>query len=95
MTTEHATRPTTPHGPALPASITPALLKRLTALVAAAPDAARVTTTAPCTGLPLAEFPVSAPEDVEAAFARARVAQKAWADLLTGALKVMKAIGMR
>ncbi|MGQ4726364.1 hypothetical protein ACUN3E_01760 [Streptomyces sp. Ju416(a)] len=49
----------------------------------------------PYTGLPLAEFPVSAPEDVEAAFARARVAQKAWADLLTGALKVMQAIGMR
>ncbi|MEV7949450.1 succinic semialdehyde dehydrogenase [Streptomyces rubiginosohelvolus] len=79
MTTEHATRPTTPRGPALPASITPALLRRLTALVSAAPDAARVTTNAPYTGLPLADFPVSTPEEVEAAFARARAAQKAWA----------------
>ncbi|MFE6917551.1 succinic semialdehyde dehydrogenase [Streptomyces rubiginosohelvolus] len=79
MATEQATRPTTSHGPALPASITPALLRRLTALVAAAPDAARVTTSAPYTGLPLADLPVSTPEEVEAAFARARVAQKAWA----------------
>ncbi|MFI8271998.1 MULTISPECIES: succinic semialdehyde dehydrogenase [Streptomyces] len=79
MTTEHATRPTTPRGPALPASITPALLRRLTARVSAAPDAARVTTSAPYTGLPLADFPVSTPEDVEVAFARARAAQKAWA----------------
>ncbi|MEU9709607.1 succinic semialdehyde dehydrogenase [Streptomyces sp. NPDC047967] len=77
MTTDHAPRPAT--SPALPASITPALLRRLTALVAAAPDAARVTTSAPYTGLPLADFPVSAPDDVEAAFARARVAQQAWA----------------
>ncbi|MBK3545071.1 succinic semialdehyde dehydrogenase [Streptomyces sp. MBT60] len=79
MTTEHATRPTTPRGPALPASITPALLRQLTARVSAAPDAARVTTSAPYTGLPLADFPVSTPEEVEAAFARARAAQKAWA----------------
>ncbi|MEU0622104.1 succinic semialdehyde dehydrogenase [Streptomyces rubiginosohelvolus] len=79
MATEQATRPTTPRGPALPASITPALLRRLTARVSAAPDAARVTTSAPYTGLPLADFPVSTPEEVEAAFARARAAQKAWA----------------
>ncbi|MFF4945998.1 succinic semialdehyde dehydrogenase [Streptomyces rubiginosohelvolus] len=79
MSTEHATRPTTPRGPALPASITPALLRRLTARVSAAPDAARVTTSAPYTGLPLADFPVSTPEEVDAAFARARAAQKAWA----------------
>ncbi|MEU8563738.1 succinic semialdehyde dehydrogenase [Streptomyces cyaneofuscatus] len=79
MTTEHATRPSTPRGPALPASITPALLRRLTARVSAAPDAARVTTSAPYTGLPLADFPISTPEEVEAAFARARPAQKAWA----------------
>ncbi|MFJ6514035.1 succinic semialdehyde dehydrogenase [Streptomyces sp. NPDC091406] len=78
MPTEHATRPTNP-GPALPASITPTLLRRLSALVSAAPDAARVTTSAPYTGVPLADFPVSTPQDVEAAFARARVAQKAWA----------------
>ncbi|MFF2863873.1 succinic semialdehyde dehydrogenase [Streptomyces rubiginosohelvolus] len=79
MAIEQATRPTTPRGPALPASITPALLRRLTALVSAAPDAARVTTNAPYTGRPLADLPVSTPEEVEAAFARARAAQKAWA----------------
>ncbi|MFJ9977849.1 succinic semialdehyde dehydrogenase [Streptomyces cyaneofuscatus] len=79
MTTEQAARPTTPRGPALPGSITPTLLRRLTARVSAAPDAAQVTTSAPYTGLPLADLPVSKPDDVEAAFARARVAQKAWA----------------
>ncbi|MFF2697167.1 succinic semialdehyde dehydrogenase [Streptomyces cyaneofuscatus] len=79
MTTEQATRPTTPRGPALPGSIAPTLLRRLTAQVSAAPDAAQVTTSAPYTGLPLADLPVSTPNDVEAAFARARVAQKAWA----------------
>jgi len=79
MTTEHATRPTTTRVAALPGSITPTLLRRLTARVSAAPDAVRVTTTAPYTGAPLADLPVSAPDDVEAAFARARVAQKVWA----------------
>lgn len=82
MATEQAIRPTTPRGPALPASITPALLRRLTARVSATPDAARVTTNAPYTGLPLADLPVSTPEEVEAAFARARVAQKASAATL-------------
>ncbi|MFC8172309.1 aldehyde dehydrogenase family protein [Streptomyces sp. NPDC057235] len=43
------------------------------------PNAARVTTTDPCTGAPPADLPVSTPEDVEAAFARARTAQKTWA----------------
>ncbi len=83
MATEPATRTTTapaaPRAAALPASITPALLRRLTAQVAAAPDATRVTTHAPYTGLPLADLPVSTPDEVEAAFARARTAQKAWA----------------
>ncbi|MFE7333771.1 succinic semialdehyde dehydrogenase [Streptomyces griseus] len=79
MATEPATRPTTARAPALPASITPALLRRLTTQVSAAPDAARVTTSAPYTGVPLADLPVSTPADVEGAFARARVAQKAWA----------------
>ncbi|GHB51975.1 succinic semialdehyde dehydrogenase [Streptomyces viridiviolaceus] len=79
MVTDHASRPTAARGPGLPASITPALLERLTAQVSAAPDASRVTTSAPYTGVPLADFPVSTPEDVEAAFARARIAQKAWA----------------
>ncbi|MFE6982113.1 succinic semialdehyde dehydrogenase [Streptomyces griseus] len=79
MATEPATRPTTARAPTLPASITPALLRRLTTQVSAAPDAARVTTSAPYTGVPLADLPVSTPADVEGAFARARVAQKAWA----------------
>ncbi|MFE4214923.1 succinic semialdehyde dehydrogenase [Streptomyces sp. NPDC056844] len=80
MTTGHTARPTTaaPH-PGLPATITPALLKRLAARVVAAPDAARVTTTAPYGGIPLADLPVSTPADVEEAFARARTAQKSWA----------------
>ncbi|MFJ4840607.1 succinic semialdehyde dehydrogenase [Streptomyces sp. NPDC088746] len=79
MVTEHANRPTRVRGVGLPASVTPALLERLTARVSAAPDAARVTTTAPYTGVPLADLPVSTPAEVEAAFARARTAQKSWA----------------
>jgi succinate-semialdehyde dehydrogenase/glutarate-semialdehyde dehydrogenase len=71
--------PTTVRGPALPASLTPPFLQRLTSQVSATPNAARVTTTTPYTGVPLADFPVSTPEDVEAAFARARTAQRAWA----------------
>lgn len=79
MATEHATRPTASRATALPAAITPALLRQLTAQVSAAPDAVRVTTSAPYTGLPLADCPVSAPEDVEDAFTRARAAPKFWA----------------
>ncbi|MET7510090.1 aldehyde dehydrogenase family protein, partial [Streptomyces albidoflavus] len=82
MTTTTSTAtpaPTAVRGPALPASLTPALLERLARRVAAAPDAARVTTTAPYTGAPLADLPVSTPAAVEEAFARARSAQKAWA----------------
>lgn len=79
MATEYATRPTASRVTAPPASITPALLKRLTARVSAAPDAAGVTTSAPYSGLPLADFPVSTPADVEDAFTRARAAQKSWA----------------
>ena len=62
-----------------PASLTPAFISRLTALVAAAPDAATRTTDAPYTGAPLADLPISTPDDVEAAFTRARRAQTAWA----------------
>lgn len=78
MTTAPAT-PKALRGPALPASLTPALLERLAARVSAAPDAAQVTTSAPYTGAPLADLPVSTPADVEAAFARARTAQRKWA----------------
>ncbi|TGN79539.1 succinate-semialdehyde dehydrogenase (NADP(+)) [Streptomyces bauhiniae] len=66
------------HAP-LPASLTPARIERLAARVSAAPDAVRVTTTAPYTGAPLADLPVSTPADVEDAFARARIAQCNWA----------------
>lgn len=68
-------------GAGLPATITGAVVDRLTSLVAAAPDAARTTTTAPYTGLALAEFPVSTPADVAEAFARARRAQLRWAQV--------------
>ncbi|MFI9374411.1 succinic semialdehyde dehydrogenase [Streptomyces parvulus] len=79
MATDHATRPAAATRLSLPASITPAFLEQLIARVSAAPNAARVTTSAPYTGVPLADLPVSTPEDVEAAFARARIAQKSWA----------------
>ncbi|MFB7420950.1 succinic semialdehyde dehydrogenase [Streptomyces sp. NPDC056121] len=80
MVTDHATLPTTaPRDAGLPHWLTPARIERLTARVAAAADAARVTTNAPYTGAPLADLPVSTPADVEDAFARARIAQKAWA----------------
>ncbi|MYR45903.1 succinic semialdehyde dehydrogenase [Streptomyces sp. SID5910] len=71
--------PTTARRLGLPASVTPSFLQRLSTQVSAAPDAARVTTSAPYTGVPLADFPVSTPDDVEAAFVRARTAQKTWA----------------
>ncbi|MEU6577512.1 succinic semialdehyde dehydrogenase [Streptomyces sp. NPDC046805] len=80
MATDHATLPTTAaRGAMLPASLTPALIERLAARVVAAPDATRVTTNVPYTGAALADLPVSTPGDVEDAFARARIAQKAWA----------------
>ncbi|UZK57313.1 succinic semialdehyde dehydrogenase [Streptomyces drozdowiczii] len=72
-------RPTTARGPRLPASLTPAVLRRLAGRVSASPDATRVTTSAPYTGVPLADLPVSTPADVEDAFARARIAQRTWA----------------
>jgi succinate-semialdehyde dehydrogenase/glutarate-semialdehyde dehydrogenase len=59
--------------------LTPARIERLATRVTAAPDAARVTTTVPYTGVPLADLPVSTPADVEDAFRRARIAQNAWA----------------
>jgi succinate-semialdehyde dehydrogenase/glutarate-semialdehyde dehydrogenase len=56
-----------------------AVLDRLVAGVAAAPGAVRETTYAPFTGEPLAELPVSTPEDVARAYAAARDAQGRWA----------------
>ncbi len=63
----------------LPASLTAPFVERLASLVSASDDAARVTTTAPYTGSPLADLPVSTPDDVAAAYTRARRAQRAWA----------------
>ncbi|QKW09859.1 succinate-semialdehyde dehydrogenase (NADP(+)) [Streptomyces sp. NA04227] len=78
MTTTDTILPTG-RGSGLPASLTPARIERLAARVSASPDAARVTTHAPYTGVPLADLPVSTPDDVEDAFARAHTAQKSWA----------------
>ncbi|MFJ6540264.1 succinic semialdehyde dehydrogenase [Streptomyces sp. NPDC091385] len=77
MTTAQASTARASRAP-LPASLTPERIERLAARVTAAPDAVRVTTTAPYTGAPLADLPVSVPADVEDAFARARIAQRAW-----------------
>lgn len=63
----------------LPASLTPELRRRLTALVSASGDEAPVTTHAPFGGDPLAELPQSTPDDVAGAAAAAREAQRAWA----------------
>lgn len=51
----------------------------LTGQVVAAPDADRVTTYAPFTGEPLAEVPISTPDDVTRAYGVARAAQRRWA----------------
>ncbi|MFF2083996.1 succinic semialdehyde dehydrogenase [Nocardia sp. NPDC058176] len=79
MSIDHAIRPTSTPPVGLPAALTPALLERLAARVAASRDADRVATAVPFTGEPLANLPVSTPDDVEAAFARARAAQAGWA----------------
>src|SRR5918911_3403765 len=60
-------------------AVDPARARRLTARVVAARDVPRETTTAPFTGAPLAELPLSTPDDVRVAVARARSAQPAWA----------------
>ncbi|CAM3767032.1 succinic semialdehyde dehydrogenase [Tsukamurella ocularis] len=70
---------TTPATTAPPASLTAAALHRLTARVSAGTDAERTVTTAPYTGAPLADLPVSTPADVEEAHTRARRAQDRWA----------------
>jgi succinate-semialdehyde dehydrogenase/glutarate-semialdehyde dehydrogenase len=57
----------------------PAAHAALTADVVAAADAARTTTYAPFTGEPLADLPVSTPDDVSRAYDVARAAQQWWA----------------
>lgn len=63
----------------LPTSPAPDRAARLAAPVAAGARAQRVTTTSPYTGEPLANLPVSTPDDIKDAFARARTAQAGWA----------------
>ncbi|WP_431038256.1 succinic semialdehyde dehydrogenase [Streptomyces sp. P6-2-1] len=70
---------TTPAEAALPSWLTPSRLARLASLVAAGARGRRTTTTSPYTGTPLADLPVSTPDDVADAFARARAAQAGWA----------------
>lgn len=79
MVTDHAAPPAAARGIGLPASLSSDRIHQLAGRVAAAADAERVTTRAPYTGAPLADLPLSAPADVEDAFARARAAQRAWA----------------
>jgi succinate-semialdehyde dehydrogenase/glutarate-semialdehyde dehydrogenase len=69
---------TPPGSPAPPWSLT---AQRVTALTAraAAGGAAPVGTTAPASGAKLADLPQSNAADIDAAFARARVAQRVWA----------------
>jgi succinate-semialdehyde dehydrogenase / glutarate-semialdehyde dehydrogenase len=59
--------------------VDPGLLDRLADKIVARPRAVRVTAVEPFTGRPLAEIPVSVPDDVAAAFQAARQSQEAWA----------------
>jgi succinate-semialdehyde dehydrogenase / glutarate-semialdehyde dehydrogenase len=59
--------------------VDPGLLDRLVDKIVARPRASRVTAVEPFTGRPLAEIPVSVPDDVAAAFRAARQSQGAWA----------------
>ncbi len=68
------TAPSAPHH-----VVDPGLLDQLIDKVVARPRARRVTAVEPFTGRPLAEVPVSIPDDVAAAFRAARHAQHGWA----------------
>ncbi|NJP48063.1 succinic semialdehyde dehydrogenase [Actinacidiphila epipremni] len=69
--------PAAPRGDRGPADVvTPALLARLTRGL---PGAGRTVSHTPLTGEELASFPEASPDDVAAAFAAARTAQRAWA----------------
>ncbi|SKA39108.1 aldehyde dehydrogenase (NAD+) [Marinactinospora thermotolerans DSM 45154] len=72
----NATR--SPAGSAETASLDPALVTRLTRYVLSTSGRAAATT-APFTGKPLAEIPLSSAGDVATAFERARAAQRSWA----------------
>lgn len=72
-------RPSTDFTP-LPASLTPEVRQRLVDLVPASGDAPSVTTHAPFSGVAIAALPQCTPADVSAAAARARDAQREWAE---------------
>lgn len=57
----------------------PVLVRRLSRRVVAGPRAATLTTNAPFTGQPLAQLPISTPDDVRVAVDAARAAQRGWA----------------
>ena len=65
--------------PALPASLTEMLKRRLTGLVSSSGEAHRVTTHTPFGGAAIVDLPQCTPADVDAAAARARAAQREWA----------------
>ncbi|MEV4235918.1 succinic semialdehyde dehydrogenase [Nocardia sp. NPDC049737] len=65
--------------PALPARITETLIGRLTEMIAASGTAAAYSMVEVYTGAVVGELPQSTPEDVAAAYATARAAQKEWA----------------
>lgn len=75
-TTQRAAAP-----PELPGSIDDALRDRLCAMVPASGEAPSVATSAPFGGEIVAELPQCSPADVLAAAERARVAQRAWAEV--------------
>ena len=60
-------------------AVDPALVRRLTRRVVAAPRAAEHRSVTPLTGAPLATLPLSTREDVAVAVDAARAAQRAWA----------------
>ncbi|HKG52200.1 MAG TPA: succinic semialdehyde dehydrogenase [Actinomycetales bacterium] len=59
-------------------AVDPAVVRRLARRVVAGPRAATTITVAPFTGAPLAELPLSTPDDVAVAVDAARAAQRAW-----------------
>lgn len=71
--------------PALDATATyavdPGLVRRLAARVVCAPRPEHLVTTSPLTGGPVAELPLSTPEDVQVAYAAAAAAQRRWSEL--------------
>lgn len=67
------------------AVLDPAWVRRLTDLAVTSPRAQTLTAVTPMTGKPLAELPLSTPDDVRRAVEAARAAQPAWADLTPAA----------